>query len=1292
MWLLIGIIALLVLVLVAIQTAPVKRQIVRIAENQVNNILNAELSVGELRGNFFTHLGLADVVLLSAEKDTVAVIPELSLRYKLLPLLSGKIVVDELIIERPSIWLAQMPDSTWNVQHIVKPSEDEPDTTSSSFNMAIKAGRVALVDGSVSIASFNPQIPRYVDSLNLDISAYYATERQEVNIKEFRLATREPDLAIRHLGVQATGDTVAIRLAQLLLQTKENNLTVTGAYFFDKRQQSQLELKMPSIQLDEFAYYLPDSFQLKATPDLQVNASLKDEELLLNLLLNDNNQAIDIRLLSYYLIEYFTDSTTGTPVSYDVALNMKRVDVKDWLNYPDMNYVITGDLTAKGEGLDPETMQANVKGNFGDIVLYGNPVRNLDILLNYNSGNADGEIKGTGGFGSLYVKPAVKQIFGSNPSYSAYLDAKTLNLGAILGEKYKSDLNVNATVAGSGLEMEKINANGKIIMSPSEIMGIRLDTLNTDVDFIRQNLIINSFLLESLSAHVNAEGNYNMKGNSDISLNARLDNANEVSKFIGIEGLETNLDLKANVTGQPDDLNANARLGVGHTRYQDVVRMDTLFMTADAAIKNLEDINANADLHINRLVASGIDLDDVHLTLQTDTKDFTLGFDANGKEIQTRMNALVKMGEAIEVVLSDLWLNYKDYILQQQASDTTFISVGSEEYVVKNFHLVSDSVNTNQSIYLDGKINRVGEQDLTLDITELNMAALMKLFAPDLPLTGLLNMKMKVEGEAASPSMTLDLDMNNTALQEYRFDSIWADVSLLNKELALNLNVIPQDTGTIAATGKIPVDIRLDSMQFNVVPKDADPIDLHLSIDRLPLAILNILLPIDETSGSIQSNINVNGTMGKPEIDGNLHIVDGIVKLGLYGVNYRDIQAAINVENDQVKVDTFHIRSHDGTMDVNGGVQFSSEIYKGELNTSALSINFNRFNPVDHKSYNMELSGNIDLEGKRDSVYFSGDLNIPEAQVYLPALMALFGKRTVPDIPKPLLVGELEKMTNEPDSIVYTFHPDSIDTKSPSFDFLKNLQGSLRVEIPRNTWIRNDDMRIELSGDVEIRKHRDFFELFGTVDVVRGQYSLLGKTFVINTGTVTFQGGEKLNPILNVEATYSFRQPEGDRKELQLYVTGEMLSPEIRFTMDESEVSEGDAISYILFGTRMDDIGSSMGSGPSASELAGTVASSLISSQLTKFFGNNLPVDYIEFNTTGDFQNASITVGKYITNKLFVSYEQNIGNLDNLNDKTAVRYEVTLEYELFKFLFLQLTNSPITSGVDVIFKFNSKNK
>ena len=144
----------------------------------------------------------------------------------------------------------------------------------------------------------------------------------------------------------------------------------------------------------------------------------------------------------------------------------------------------------------------------------------------------------------------------------------------------------------------------------------------------------------------------------------------------------------------------------------------------------------------------------------------------------------------------------------------------------------------------------------------------------------------------------------------------------------------------------------------------------------------------------------------------------------------------------------------------------------------------------------------------------------------------------------------------------------------------------------------------------------------------------------------------------------------------------------MNFELNGTSIDEGDALSYILFGKSMDELTineqdnmESSGAG----DLAQQAAASLVSAQLTNFLQSKLNVDYIEVKSEGGFDEASIVLGKYITNNLFVSYEQRFGQIDEQNMK---KYEVKLEYELFRFLFFELNNSTIDSGFDVIFKFD----
>lgn len=144
---------------------------------------------------------------------------------------------------------------------------------------------------------------------------------------------------------------------------------------------------------------------------------------------------------------------------------------------------------------------------------------------------------------------------------------------------------------------------------------------------------------------------------------------------------------------------------------------------------------------------------------------------------------------------------------------------------------------------------------------------------------------------------------------------------------------------------------------------------------------------------------------------------------------------------------------------------------------------------------------------------------------------------------------------------------------------------------------------------------------------------------------------------------------------------------ELQFDFDEFNLFDHSQFNMQITGDadlsgEQDDLG-----GMDTGDLAGKAAASILSSQITDFLGDRLNVDYIEVKGGENFEKATLSVGKYITNDLFISYEQRFGET---GEKDLATYEVELEYELFKFLFFVLNNSSKHSGFDVIFKFTRK--
>lgn len=1275
-----------VLALLALQTPFAKAKLAEFAEKQLNEMLNAELTIGKIEGNFISKLNVADILLMQ-ENDTVAYLEKIGLKYRLTALLKSEILVEEVNIASPLLLLVQHNDSTWNFAKLMKPTPDEPEDSDSEFGMKINLKKITLTDGKIKIDALNQKIPKKISDLFVQINGHYAAEDIALNITEFRFFTENPELELQNLSLGFNLKNGILKLDDFLLKTSRNMLTANAVFDPQFKKPTRFELSANSIDADEFRAFLPDNFTLLAKPDFSLEATIEDEISLISASLTNRQQWIKMQFSSLNISEFIAHTDSVEP-DYELQINMQNLNPNEWITLQPLNSVLNGKLNLKGKGREPSTMNTSVNADLSGSVLYAQAFRNLLMGFQLNSGDISGKATASGNFGSLEIISFVHQFTSKFPAYNLQLVTQNFDISPFTQKpEYATSLNIDAKVSGSGFDPKKMHANANIAAQNSMVAGIPLHSFLTDLNFRNNNVLINKLHTATETIDLEISGNYHLNDYSSLQMALQITDASEISLFTGIDSIETAGKITANLHGTPAKMNIDALMNLYKTRYTGY-KIDTLTFIADGILQNFNKVYMKANANARGLDISGIAVNELQLDAVTNIDTTGLKLKATADEMYAQLNTLVAMGEKINIGLSDILFRYRERELKQN-SETAHITIAENDYRIDSLHLLSEGNNGMQDIFIHGIVDRKGEQNFIFDIKNAELEKWLPLFAPEQDIKGLANIKALLTGNAAAPALTAFVNLDGTTYEDYRLDTLNANMLIADGLMQMKMHIVPQDKGRFMLQANAPANIRIDSMQFALVPAKTDSIQAKLNVTRFPLAVLNMFVASDKLEGYLESDMKVTGTIENPQPSGNLMLKDGIFQFKQYGIDYPEMSADILFDPDRIRLNDFLIRSKKGKLTASGDMRFNSQFYNAELNNSEIDIVFDRFQPFAHRQFNMELNGNAGLRGNSDSLRFSGDINIPSSEFYLPAVLALMGKAPAPDIIQPLLVTELEKM-QPGDSVVVRINPTDTTKKSEN-NILDKLRGKMRVRIPRNTWIKNEDMRIELSGDVDVLKNSDFFEIFGSVDVVRGQYNMLGKVFVIKNGVITFTGGENINPMLDVSAVYTFRDREKVLRELLLSVNGEATAPEIRFTLDEKALSEGDALSYIIFGTSMDELGTSQQQGLSegidALGMAQTAAASVLSSQLTKLLGNTFNVDYVEFKTGSSFDSGSFIVGKYITNKLFMSYERNFGQ--HTGNKDISEYEMKMEYELFRFLFLQLTASPLRNGIDLIFKVNA---
>jgi translocation and assembly module TamB len=217
------------------------------------------------------------------------------------------------------------------------------------------------------------------------------------------------------------------------------------------------------------------------------------------------------------------------------------------------------------------------------------------------------------------------------------------------------------------------------------------------------------------------------------------------------------------------------------------------------------------------------------------------------------------------------------------------------------------------------------------------------------------------------------------------------------------------------------------------------------------------------------------------------------------------------------------------------------------------------------------------------------------------------------------------------------------------------LRADIRVDIPRNAWIHGPGTAIEMSGDIQVTKELEQpFILSGGITIVRGFASAYGKRFVMKEGQVTFTGSPEINPLLDITVNHTV-----SNYLVEIHVEGKARKPEIIFS-SIPELPQSDILSLLIVGKTMDRLTSS--EQQDLSSQLGGAAGSMIAGQLQEALGGALGLDTLTIGAGENFGSGSVSVGQYVTQDIFMSYEFGMGK--GGGNRVGVEYSITPRFKL----------------------------
>ena len=429
--------------------------------------------------------------------------------------------------------------------------------------------------------------------------------------------------------------------------------------------------------------------------------------------------------------------------------------------------------------------------------------------------------------------------------------------------------------------------------------------------------------------------------------------------------------------------------------------------------------------------------------------------------------------------------------------------------------------------------------------------------------------------------------------------------------------------------------------------------ELKLDASDLDVALLSPFVSgfARDVRGRIELHAEASGDPWKPRLAGRLALREGSMRIPALGQTFAPIEAVLVAQEDAIRIEKLSLASADG-----GSASLGGEIGLAALVPKTLDarIQLERLGVMRAGGTRVNVDGSVSVAGPFDALRFEGDLALHESR---------FG---VPQQDDPLAREiRILRSSSDPAALLR-------DEPSEVQLWVRRSSGTLRLQVPSNTWIRGAGAELELAGAVELRKQPlEEPRFFGALDVVRGEYRFASRTLEVESGRATFTGSSLLDPQLDVRVT-----TEVDEYRVALLLSGPLSNPNLLPTSDPP-LPRNDVLALLLFGSRSRDAGPEKAL---ALDLAlAQLGKDLAADQLSARISSHLPFDTFRVGVAEDGSGATLEVGRYLRKDVFVRYEQTLGAKASDTIVVEWRFTPTLRIE-------SSTSTRTGTGADLIWR------
>lgn len=543
------------------------------------------------------------------------------------------------------------------------------------------------------------------------------------------------------------------------------------------------------------------------------------------------------------------------------------------------------------------------------------------------------------------------------------------------------------------------------------------------------------------------------------------------------------------------------------------------------------------------------------------------------------------------------------------------------------------------TIEVNGIVTNDLDMDLDLTLNGIQIQPLVSQVYTDREVEGLFSGTVGISGNFDSPRIEAQAKIDSIGIDGSLLGDLVSKADYFEGYLRLKEGTLETAESSYKFTGNLPMNLAFGEVEDRFPNQ---PIDLRLSAKGNRLVLGEAFIPtIERFVTDFDFDVYFTGSYASPRVTGSGELKSGVLKILELESPLTDVYAKLQMENE-----TIRIVEASATVPVEQtGFEKALKDLAGKKSKGSKS--------------KVTASGTMKLLALGDFLY---DIKAEGKDFYFKSDQydingtADFNLKVSGPTP-PTVSGKINLTGLEMREEFSSFYNPEYGPEEMAIEDSSSWNLNLDITAQKNLLIKNSEVDAEFKADLHVERNVGIYNVLGTMEAIRGNYTLVTQKFKFVSGTMTFQDVTGINPKIDFIVSTRVRGQvrEASFTEVELQITGTLFEPTINATSG-SGLSKEDVLRLL--------VESNLRSTGSTADVIGIGDAFIRSIRLDPRVAKGVLED-IEFSAgENQEEKARISIAKYISPDLYVGYSQRLST-DNPGRLYSVEY-YWKKYIIFK--------------------------